>query len=102
MVTMRVGSRRRCGPSIKLVYLAVVLTTGGCAPLGSPSLVLFGAYFPAWMLCALIGIGATLAVRAVFIMTGLDALLSFRLFSYASIALIVAAMTWLFCFGPGA
>jgi hypothetical protein len=92
--------RRRMPASATM--LPLVLTTGGCAPLGSPSLVLFGAYFPAWMLCALIGIGAALVARAALVTIGLDALLAFRLFSYTSIALIVGALGWLFCFGPGA
>jgi hypothetical protein len=92
--------RRRLPASATI--LPLVLTTGGCAPLGSPSLVLFGAYFPAWMLCALIGIGAALVARAVLVTIGLDALLAFRLFSYTSIAVTVGALGWLFCFGPGA
>jgi hypothetical protein len=95
------ASKPRGWPSAKRICLAFALTTGGCTPLGAPSLVLFGAYFPAWMLCALIGIAVALAARAVFIMAGLDAILAFRLFSYTSIAVIVAAMAWLVWFGPG-
>ena len=79
--------------------LATALLTG-CAPRGAPSLVLFGAYFPAWMLCAVIGIAAALAVRAIFILLGLDAIMAFRLFSYGAIAVTVAAVSWLIWYGP--
>ncbi|GGJ04917.1 YtcA family lipoprotein [Neoroseomonas lacus] len=79
--------------------LATVLLTG-CAPQGAPSLVLFGSYFPAWMLCALIGIAAALAARAAFILVGLDAIMAFRLFSYSAIAVTVAAVCWLIWYGP--
>ena len=67
---------------------------------GAPSLVLFGAYFPAWMLCALVGVAAALVVRAVLILTGPDAVMGFRLFAYAAVAVIVAASAWLAWYGP--
>jgi hypothetical protein len=40
------------------------IALGGCSSHGAPSFVLFGAFFPAWMLCALIGIFGAIAARA--------------------------------------
>ena len=37
--------------------MLVALLCGGCSY--APNVPLFGAFFPAWMLCALIGIGVT-------------------------------------------
>ena len=51
---------------------------------GLPSFVLFGAYFPAWMLLALLAIVAAILARAVFLVTGLARVLPFQLFVCAS------------------
>jgi hypothetical protein len=66
---------------------------------GAPSYMLFGAFFPAWMLCALIGILAAVAARAVMVSSGLARILPFQLFVCASIGLIVALILWLVWFG---
>ena len=71
----------------------------GCASHGAPSFVLFGAYFPAWMLCALIGILGAIAARGIFVGSGLDSVLPFQLFVCSSVGLVIAAVTWLTWFG---
>lgn len=75
------------------------ISLGGCATKVAPSYELFGAFFPAWMLCALVGIIGGIAARVVFIATGIDSILQFRLFVCLSAGLLVAALTWLFWFG---
>ena len=72
---------------------------GGCSSHGAPSFVLFGAFFPAWMLCALIGIFGAIAARGIFVAVGLDSFLPFQLFVCSSVGLVVAALTWLIWFG---
>ena len=62
---------------------------------GAPSFSIVGAYFPAWMLCALLGCAAALVARAVFTHFGLDAILPARLFVYASIGLTVGLALWI-------
>ena len=71
----------------------------GCSSHGAPSLVLFGAFFPAWMLCAFIGIFGAIAARGIFVAAGLDSVLPFQLFVCSSVGLVVAALTWLTWFG---
>jgi YtcA family len=71
----------------------------GCASHGAPSIVLFGAFFPAWMLCAFIGIFGAIAARGIFVAAGLDSVLPFQLFVCSSVGLVVAALTWLTWFG---
>jgi hypothetical protein len=61
---------------------------------GAPAFPVAGAYFPAWMLCALLGIAAAIAARAVFSGLGLDAMLPAKLFVYASIGLIAGIALW--------
>ncbi|TWB07881.1 YtcA family uncharacterized protein [Gluconacetobacter diazotrophicus] len=67
---------------------------------GAPSFPLVGAYFPGWMFCAMVGIAAAVGLRVVFIQTGIDAILSFRLFTYVSLGVIAALLAWLIWFGP--
>ena len=81
--------------------LMIVTSTalGGCASHGAPSFVLFGAFFPAWMLCALFGILGAIAARGIFVSAGLDSVLPFQLFVCSSVGLVVATLTWLIWFG---
>jgi YtcA family len=71
----------------------------GCSSHGAPSFVLFGAFFPAWMLCAFIGIFGAIAARGIFVAAGLDSVLPFQLFVCSSVGLVAAALTWLTWFG---
>ena len=71
----------------------------GCASSGAPSFVIVGAYFPAWMLCAVLGIVAAIVARAVFVATGLSAVLPFQLLVCSAIGLICALLAWLLWFG---
>jgi len=85
----------------KTAVLMFVKSTalGGCASRGAPSFVLFGAYFPGWMLSAFIGIFGAIAARGIFVAAGLDSVLPFQLFVCSSVGFIVAALTWLTWFG---
>jgi hypothetical protein len=62
---------------------------------GAPTFAIVGAYFPAWMLCALLGIAGAIIARVVFCGIGLDAILPAKLFVYASIGLIAGIAIWI-------
>ena len=51
-------------PRAALALVATCLLAG-CSLAGAPSLELFGAYFPAWLLCALLGTVGALGTAAV-------------------------------------
>ncbi|WP_448713535.1 YtcA family lipoprotein [Acetobacter indonesiensis] len=72
----------------------------GCAAQGAPSFSVFGAYFPGWMLCGMIGVAVAVGLRVLFLACGMDALLSLRLFTYASLGVVAALLVWLVWFGP--
>lgn len=76
------------------------LTTAGCSLRGAPSFPIVGAYFPDWMLCGLIGIATAIGLRVLFLLTGLDAVLSFRLFTYVALGVVAALTVWTLVFGP--
>lgn len=65
----------------------------------SPSFEMFGAFFPAWMLYAIIALVATIAVRAVFIRVGVDDVLPLRLVTYTAIAVATASALALIAYG---
>lgn len=79
---------------------ATLLTLTGCSLQGAPSFPLVGAYFPAWMMCAIIGILAAVGFRVAFLALGIDAILRFRLFTYVSLGVLMALLVWALVFGP--
>ncbi len=89
--------KEQAGVLLFAPLLSLILS--GCARIGAPSFVLFGAFFPDWMLCALVGIAVAVAARVVFVATGLSAILPYQLFVCLSIGLIFAFLAWLFWFG---
>lgn len=88
--------RRRCVAVLLLMGL-ISSALAGCAH-GAPSFVLFGAYFPAWMLVAAIGILAAAIARGAMVATGLAETIPFQLLSCTAIGLTAAAVFWLVWF----
>lgn len=77
----------------------VAAAQSGCAPLGAPSLLFFGAYFPSWLACALVGILGAVVVRVVFVKMGVDDVLPARLLTYTCIAAGIGFLASLLSFG---
>jgi hypothetical protein len=75
------------------------LLSSACDVRGAPSFVIAGSYFPGWMLCALIGVVAAIAVRVGFVATGLAGVLPFQLFVCTAIGLCCGLLAWLLWFG---
>lgn len=75
------------------------LALSGCAHGGAPAFVFFGAYVPAWMLCALVGVVVALSVRAGMLVGGLAQALPFPLGFCAGCGLIAALAAWWLGFG---
>ena len=65
----------------------------------SPSLPLFGAYFPSWLICAGVGVIGAAAVRMAFIRLGVDEILPWRLLVYSCVATIIGLAVSLVVFG---
>ncbi|GJE45682.1 YtcA family lipoprotein [Methylobacterium soli] len=70
----------------------------GCSDRGAPSFTLVGAFFPAWMLFALIGIAVAIGARAIFVASGLAVVLPNQLFVCAAIGVGFALLAWLLWF----
>jgi len=87
------------GPYARILLMAA--STGaisGCTPRGAPSFVLFGAFFPAWLLVAGIGILAAIGTRVAMVATGLAELLPLQLAVCVSAGVTFAVLAWLLWF----
>ena len=83
----------------ELLLLGVIaMALSGCAERGAPSFVLFGAYFPAWMLVGGIGILTAVAARVLSLATGMADALPFPLALCTSLGVIAAVLVWLIWF----
>src|SRR5262245_19272333 len=87
--------RRRLAPLI-LWRSAIVLPIAGCSH--SPSLDLLGSYFPAWMLCAVVGIVASVIIRQILAVVGINEYVIAPLLTYVALALFVTLLVWLLWF----
>ena len=76
--------------------MLTALLCGGCSY--APNVPLFGAFFPAWMLCALIGIGLALIVRALSVVTGLASRVAIPAVAYLLLAVLFGAAWWILFF----
>ena len=75
------------------------LGLGGCALRGAPSYSIFGAFFPAWLLCAVLGIFASILLRTVLIATDFEEAVPFKLMVYLAFAVGSTLWLWLALFG---
>lgn len=70
----------------------------GCSARSAPALVLFGAYFPDWLVFAILAVVVAIAARIVFGLAGLAQAVPFSLFTCLAIGILVAGaidLLWL-------
>jgi YtcA family len=60
---------------------------------------LLGSYFPAWMLCAVVGVVVAVVIRQVLTMAGVAEYVVAPLLTYAGLALSATFLAWLLWFG---
>ncbi len=98
-----VHTMRKTTPRVPLRAAAVLvpaLPLAGCTSRGAPSYVLFGAYFPLWLVSAIIGIVGAIVAHRVFVATGWAATVPYQLAVCTAIGLVVAVIVWLTGTGP--
>jgi hypothetical protein len=82
--------------AVLLLVPSCVLT--GCSLAAAPSFELFGAYFPAWMLCAFIGIVAAASTRVVLTTPAFNDVVPFQLAVCTAVGVIVGLLSWMALF----
>lgn len=79
--------------------LLFTLMLCGCQISGAPSLEIVGAFFPAWLLCAVAGIAAAGISRIVQVSSGRADLFPYPLLLCTAIGTIAGLLLWLIVFG---
>ena len=79
-----------------LVVMSCTLTS--CSLAAAPSFELFGAYFPAWMLCALIGIVGAAGTRVALTTPALSGVVPFQFTVCTAVGVIVGLLSWVALF----
>ena len=86
----RIKRPTRLVSAVLLLGQAVCLT--GCS--GAPAVTIAGAYFPAWLLCAVIAVVAAVFIRLLMVATGLANFIPYQLAVCCSAGVIVALVLW--------
>jgi hypothetical protein len=74
-----------------ILALALATLVAGCDPL----LDIDGSFFPAWMLCLIVGVTLTVIARQLLARAGLEPHLGPLIVIYPSLGLLVTLVTWL-------
>jgi hypothetical protein len=77
--------------------VAIALPVAACSY--APTMDLLGSYFPAWMLCAAVGIVAAVVIRQILAVVGINDYVVAPLLTYAGLAVSATLLVWLFWFG---
>jgi hypothetical protein len=88
---------RRCCAPLASWRVALALPVAACSY--SPTMDLLGSYFPAWMLCAVIGIVASVIIRQILAVAGINDYVVAPLLTYAALAVSATLLAWLLWFG---
>ena len=75
------------------IVLVALFELTACS--SSPSRNILGSYFPSWMICALLGVCATFAVRWLLVKLGIDQELPVPLVVYLAFTIAFTFAIWL-------
>jgi hypothetical protein len=99
---MQTMSRKRCVKAVSerlqtmLAILSLLLCLGGCGR--APSFNILGSFFPAWLLCIIIGILLAAAFYGLFVRLHLEKEIKPAIIVYPCLALFCAFALWLIFF----
>lgn len=87
-------------PALQRLLLPGVISCmlTGCSFMQAPSFELFGAYFPAWMLCGLIGIVGAAATRIIVTTPVANEIVPLPFAVCTAAGVIAALLTWMVLF----
>ena len=75
------------------------MLASGCAS-RSPTIDVLGSYFPAWIVCMLVGLLCAIVLRLLLMLVRLDDLVGPKAIFYPAIMIIFAMLTWLIVYSP--
>ncbi len=89
---LNVCARHLTRPASVIFVAVESLSLTGCG--GAPSITIAGAYFPAWLLCALIAVLAAVMARSLMLVSGLANHIPYQLAVCSSIGVIAGLVMW--------
>jgi hypothetical protein len=93
------ASSKRWSISRALMVASLALVQTSCSSGAAPTFILFGAFFPAWLLCGIVGIAGAVVARLAFVGSGFANALPYQLVVCTAIGVITALLVWLIGFG---
>ena len=89
----------RCGKfCLKAIFPLPALLLSGCQAEHSPTVDVLGSYFPAWIICIVLGLALTIITRHIFIILKLHAHLRPALLVYLCLMICFTLAIWLLFF----
>lgn len=82
--------------ALTAISAAAILGATGCSR--APSFNILGSFFPAWLLCGILGIVLTVIVRLIFVRTGFEKELSPLILVYPCLAAFFTFSIWIVFF----
>ncbi len=82
----------------RATWLAGLLCTATMLPGCDPVIDIEGAYFPAWLLCVIVGIVLAVLARYVFVWLKVERHMGPLPLVYSCLALLLALVTWMVFF----
>jgi len=92
---LQAGQSRRAWRALWRVGIALPVAACNYAP----TIELLGSYFPAWMLCTVLGVVAAVIIRHILAVAGINDYVVAPLLTYAALAVSATLLAWLFWFG---
>ncbi|WCM21958.1 hypothetical protein NDK50_12830 [Paraburkholderia bryophila] len=88
--------KQRAWPGFNAACSVLALSPlAGCVVHGAPSLALFGAYFPFWLMSSVTGVVGALVAHRVFVATGWACGVPYQLSVCTAIGIVVGVFFWL-------
>ena len=84
----------RLPPTTPLILLAPVVLAGCSMQAHSPTLPLYGSFFPIWLIAGLLGVICSVVLRLLFIRVGLHEHLPVAPLTYLCSAILSGVMIW--------
>jgi YtcA family len=88
---------RRCCAPLASWRVAIALPVTACNY--APTMDLFGSFFPAWMLCAALGVVTAVFIRQILAVVGINDYVVAPQLTYAALVVSATLLAWLLWFG---
>jgi hypothetical protein len=88
------------GRVVRVVRLALGVVLWGATTGCDPIVNVYGSFFPAWVICIVIGMAVTVLLRWVFAAVKIERCLGPLVLVYPALAFLATCFSWLWLFGP--